>query len=116
MNPTVVRLSVQALLGRRRFLLLLIIPAVMVALAVVVRALAGEGVGYIDIVSGLGLTLVSTHSPAAPRYPNPNPDPVPKMPWVMSRPVSGPLDAVRLTSVPTHKGFEVAFWRDWAFL
>lgn len=58
MNPTVVRLSVQALLGRRRFLLLLIIPAVMVALAVVVRALAGEGVGYIDIVSGLGLTLV----------------------------------------------------------
>lgn len=58
MNATIVRLSVQALLGRRRFLLLLVIPAVMIVLAVVVRALAGEGVGYEAIVVGLGLGLV----------------------------------------------------------
>lgn len=58
MNATIIRLSMQALLGRRRFLLLLAIPAVVVALAVVVRALAGRGVGYEHIVVGLGLGLV----------------------------------------------------------
>jgi ABC-2 type transport system permease protein len=57
-NATILRLSAQALLGRRRFLLLLILPAVMIAMAVVVRALAGPGVGYEEIVVGLGLLIV----------------------------------------------------------
>lgn len=58
MNTTIVRLALQALLGRRRFLLLLLIPLVLVALAIVVRALAGEGAGYQEIVVDLGLGLV----------------------------------------------------------
>lgn len=58
MNTTIVRLSAQALLGRRRFWLLLVIPLVLLALAVTVRALAGAGAGYDAIVSGVGLTLV----------------------------------------------------------
>ena len=57
MSPTIVRLSVQALLGRRRFWWLLVVPAVLVGLAVVVRLLAGTGVGYDEIVAGVGLTL-----------------------------------------------------------
>jgi ABC-2 type transport system permease protein len=56
MNPTIVRLSTQALLGRRRGVVLAIIPALLIALAVVVRALTQEGVGY-DIVSEVGFTL-----------------------------------------------------------
>ena len=58
MNVTIIRLALQALLGRRRFWLLLLMPLVMVALAVVVRALAGEGAGYEEILVGLGLGLV----------------------------------------------------------
>ncbi len=56
MNPTVVRLSAQALLGRRRGLVLVLIPAVLIALAIVVRVLAGVGDGY-DSVMDLGYTL-----------------------------------------------------------
>jgi ABC-2 type transport system permease protein len=55
-NPTIVRLSVQALLGRRRGIVLMVIPALLLVLAVVVRALTSAGVGY-DIVSGVGFTL-----------------------------------------------------------
>lgn len=58
MNATIIRLALQALLGRRRFWLLLLMPLVMIALAVVVRALAGEGAGYEEILVGLGLGLV----------------------------------------------------------
>lgn len=58
MNRTIVRLAVQALLGRRRFVLLMLIPLVMLALTAAVRALAGEGAGYTEILSGLGLGLV----------------------------------------------------------
>ncbi len=58
MNATIVRLAAQALLGRRRFWLLLLMPLVLVALAVVVRALAGAGAGYEEIVVVLGLGLV----------------------------------------------------------
>jgi ABC-2 type transport system permease protein len=58
MNATVIRLAFQAVLGRRRFLLLLVIPLVLVGLAVAVRALAGEGAGYDEMVAGLGVTLV----------------------------------------------------------
>ena len=56
MNPTIVRLSAQALLGRRRGVVLLLVPAVLVALAVVVRALTAPGVGY-EAVLALGFTL-----------------------------------------------------------
>ena len=38
-NRTVARLSAQALVGRRRGLVLLLVPGVLVVLAVVVRAL-----------------------------------------------------------------------------
>lgn len=55
-NPTIVRLSGQALLGRRRGVVLALIPALVLVLAVVVRALTEEGVGY-DIVSSVGFTL-----------------------------------------------------------
>lgn len=56
MNPTVVRLAAAALLGRRRALVLLLIPAVLVALAILVRVLAHDAEGY-DIVVTLGYTL-----------------------------------------------------------
>jgi ABC-2 type transport system permease protein len=55
-NPTILRLSTQALFGRRRGVLLLLIPALLVVLAVVVRLVAGTGSGY-DEVIGLGFTL-----------------------------------------------------------
>lgn len=55
MNPTIIRLSAQSLLGRKRFLLLLILPVALIALAITVRALAGVAVGYEEIVVGLGL-------------------------------------------------------------
>lgn len=41
MNTTVAQLTLQSLLGRRRALLLLVLPAILLALAVAVRALAG---------------------------------------------------------------------------
>jgi ABC-2 type transport system permease protein len=56
MNPTILRLSGQALLGRRRGLVLVLIAAVLVALAVVVRALTDRSAGY-EAVANLGFTL-----------------------------------------------------------
>lgn len=56
LNPTILRLSRQALLGRRRGLVLVLIPAVLVALAVIVAALTDDAVGY-DAVLTLGFTL-----------------------------------------------------------
>ncbi|MEO5981831.1 MAG: ABC transporter permease subunit [Pedococcus sp.] len=57
MNPTILRLSAQALLGRRRGLVLVLIPAVLLALAVVVQALTEDvAVGY-EAVASLGFTL-----------------------------------------------------------
>ncbi len=56
MNPTILRLSSQALLGRRRGLVLALIPLVLLALSVVVAALTDEPVGY-EVVANLGLTL-----------------------------------------------------------
>lgn len=41
MNTTVAQLTLQSLLGRRRALLLLVLPAILLALAIAVRALAG---------------------------------------------------------------------------
>jgi ABC-2 type transport system permease protein len=55
-NRTILRLSAQALLGRRRGLVLALIPAVVLALAVVVRALTQAGTGY-EIVDAVGFTL-----------------------------------------------------------
>jgi ABC-2 type transport system permease protein len=56
MNPTILRLSAQALLGRRRGLVLALIPAVVLALAIVVRALTRSGTGY-EIIEAVGYTL-----------------------------------------------------------
>lgn len=56
MNPTIVRLSAQALLGRRRGVVLVLIPAVLLVLAVVVQALTDDAVGY-EAVANLGFTL-----------------------------------------------------------
>ena len=56
MNPTILRLSAQALLGRRRGVVLVLIPAVLLVLAVVVQALTDDAVGY-DAVLNLGFTL-----------------------------------------------------------
>ena len=52
MNPTILRLSTQALLGRRRGLALALIPAVVIALTVVVRALTQSGTGY-EVIEAL---------------------------------------------------------------
>jgi len=56
MNSTIARLSVQALFGRRRGVVLVLIPGILVALAIIVRALTEEGVGY-EAVLSLGFTL-----------------------------------------------------------
>ena len=56
MNPTILRLSAQALLGRRRGLVLVLIPAVLIALAVVVGVLTDASGGY-EAVANLGFTL-----------------------------------------------------------
>jgi ABC-2 type transport system permease protein len=56
MNPTILRLSAQALLGRRRGVVLVLIPAVLLVLAVVVQALTDDAVGY-EAVVNLGFTL-----------------------------------------------------------
>jgi ABC-2 type transport system permease protein len=42
-NATIVRLGVRAVLGRRRGIMLFILPVILILLAFVVRALAGEG-------------------------------------------------------------------------
>jgi ABC-2 type transport system permease protein len=58
-NPTIIRLSGRAVLGRRRGVMLIILPLVLIALAVVVRLLAGEGTGPAQTVLGdLGLGVV----------------------------------------------------------
>jgi ABC-2 type transport system permease protein len=56
MHPTIVRLSAQALFGRRRGIVLLLVPALTLALAVMVRLLTDGGSGYDDVM-GLGFTL-----------------------------------------------------------
>jgi ABC-2 type transport system permease protein len=56
MNSTIMRLSAQALFGRRRGVVLLVIPVLLVALSAVVRALTEAGAGYEAILS-LGFTL-----------------------------------------------------------
>lgn len=56
MNGTIIRLSVQAILGQRRGLVVAVIPAALVVLSFVVRALTDLQVG-IDAAVGLGFSL-----------------------------------------------------------
>ena len=56
MNRTVFRLSAQAILGRRRGLVLALIPAALLVLALLVRALTDADLG-VEAAVGLGLSL-----------------------------------------------------------
>jgi ABC-2 type transport system permease protein len=57
-NATVVRLAVRSLLGRRRGVLLFVLPGVLFALAVLVRLIAGEDSSAItSVMYGVGLVL-----------------------------------------------------------
>lgn len=58
MNATVIRLGLRALFSGRRGVLLLLLPAALLALAVVVRLLTGSALGVDPIVNTLGYTLV----------------------------------------------------------
>lgn len=58
MNSTIVRLALAALLGRKRFVLLLLFPGVLVALTVLVRLLSSEPAAATDVLFGVGLSLV----------------------------------------------------------
>lgn len=58
MNATVARLTLRGLLGRRRALLLMTMPALLIALAVLVRALAGQDDEVtVGVAGGLGVAL-----------------------------------------------------------
>lgn len=56
MNRTLLRLSTQAILGRRRGLVLVLIPAALLVLSVFVRVLTDREVG-VEAAVGLGFTL-----------------------------------------------------------
>ena len=58
MNGTVARLAVRSLLGRRRGVLLFVLPGVLFALAVLVRVMAGEdSSATTTVMYGVGLVL-----------------------------------------------------------
>jgi len=57
MNGTIAKLALQALLGRRRFYLLLAFPVVLIALVTLITVLA-DGDAAFEILPGLGYTLV----------------------------------------------------------
>ena len=56
-NPTIAKLALQALLGRRRFFLLLAFPVVLIGLVALITALADGDAAY-AILPGLGYPLV----------------------------------------------------------
>lgn len=56
-NPTIAKLAMQALLGRRRFFLLLAFPVLLIGLVALVTAFA-DGDAAFSILPGLGYTLV----------------------------------------------------------
>jgi len=59
MNTTVMQLTARTLLGKRRIWLLMALPAVLIALAIVVRSLAGADDGAtLGVVGGFGLGTV----------------------------------------------------------
>lgn len=57
MNGTIAKLALQALLGRRRFFLLLAFPVLLIALVTLITALT-DGDAAFDILPGLGYPLV----------------------------------------------------------
>jgi ABC-2 type transport system permease protein len=57
MNGTIAKLALQALLGRRRFYLLLAFPVLLIALVTLITVLA-DGDAAFEILPGLGYTLV----------------------------------------------------------
>ncbi len=57
MNGTIAKLALQALLGRRRFFLLLAFPVLLITLVALLTALA-DGDAAFEILPGLGYTLV----------------------------------------------------------
>lgn len=59
LHPTLVRLAVRSVFGRRRGLLLVVLPLVLVGLAVLVRVLVGpDRAAAADSLYGLGLVVV----------------------------------------------------------
>ena len=58
MNPTITRLALQALAGRRRFWVLLALPALLVGLVVLVRVLTDDSSAGWSVVTSLGVPLV----------------------------------------------------------
>jgi ABC-2 type transport system permease protein len=58
-NPTVARITLRALLGRRRFLLLLPLPALLIGLALLVSAAGGRPEDWVEpVIAALGLAVV----------------------------------------------------------
>ena len=58
-NPTVARITLRALFGRRRFLLLLPLPILLVGLAVLVSSTGGRPEDWVEpVIAALGLAVV----------------------------------------------------------
>ena len=58
MNPTILKLAAQALLGRRRFWLLIALPMALIGLTALIRALSSDGDAAWPMISFLGYPLV----------------------------------------------------------
>ena len=59
MNPTIASITARGLIGRRRFLLLIPLPAILIGLAALARAVGGEPAAWIDpVMIGLGVAVV----------------------------------------------------------
>ena len=58
MNTTIIKLAIQALLGRRRFWLLLALPMALIGLTALIRALSSDDAAAWPMISFLGYTLV----------------------------------------------------------
>jgi len=59
-HPTVIRLAYRSVLGRRRGVLLVVLPLVLLAVSVLVRALAGGDIDAVEaVLYGLGLSVIT---------------------------------------------------------
>lgn len=58
MNRTIVRLAMAALMGRKRFVLLLLFPIALVSLTLLVRVLTSDAQVAVELLFGLGLLVV----------------------------------------------------------
>ncbi|WP_110240697.1 ABC transporter permease subunit [Nocardioides gilvus] len=58
MNTTIARLALAALLGRKRFILLLLFPVALIGLSVLVRVLTSDAEVALGILFGLGLLVI----------------------------------------------------------